>query len=144
MPEVLPFDEAAYTDHRFYNTKLCSYRKPISYETAMNDIRMNVRKQWEAQKDLLMLETSTISVQSLVLTAHCNSQLKLTQSLQNGDSHRIGRNGGFWTIYTYRFSSSILSINNVYLCCLVSRYIYINTFVSFGFITRKHIENLQQ
>jgi hypothetical protein len=91
MPPVMPFDEATYTNNRFYNPKLCAYRKPISCESATNDIRSNVQKCWKAEKDLLELETSIISVQSLVLTAHCNSELKRTQSnIVNGGMHRGG------------------------------------------------------
>jgi hypothetical protein len=83
IPLVMPFDEASYTNNRFYSPKLCSYRKQISYDSAMSDIKHSIQKHWKAEKDLLELETSIMSVQSLVLTAHCNSELKRKQSLQN-------------------------------------------------------------
>lgn len=92
MPDVRPFDEASYAHNRFYSPKLGAYRKHISYEVPMNDIKRSVQKFWKTQKDLIELETNIISVQSLALTAHCNANLK---RLQNDSRGRGGGGGQF-------------------------------------------------
>jgi hypothetical protein len=82
----MPFDEVGYTNNRFYSPKMCVYRKQISYESAMGDIKRNVQKHWKMQKDLLDLETSITSVQSLALTAQYNAQLRQTHKMLSGET----------------------------------------------------------
>ncbi|KAI6183001.1 WW domain-containing adapter protein with coiled-coil-like protein [Aphelenchoides bicaudatus] len=91
LPKLDPFNESSFVTHcRFYQGKLCSYKKSLTYESALNDIRQSMSKVWKAQKDLNELEANITSVQSLVLTAHCNAELKRVQSptlhlQQNGE-----------------------------------------------------------
>uniref|UniRef100_A0A1I7RY93 WW domain-containing protein n=1 Tax=Bursaphelenchus xylophilus TaxID=6326 RepID=A0A1I7RY93_BURXY len=74
VPSVRPFDEAKY--HLFYKPSNCSsLRKSLGAESSQLELKRTQEKLHKSRMALMELETSIISVQSLLFTAEAKSAL---------------------------------------------------------------------